>query len=662
MSEDIGFDGWLMYKSRKETRKYSTGHTYKQQKIEIQHNEMIEIENKNPLLKNIKISAVTRGNKKSFIMPENCLIRTDKRNHQVITSLLNLNIDTDQSDEELNKKVKVKYFEDEEQKYMIEYQLKNNEVKLENKDTEVQQPIISAKKHSNENKNKVRREKKKKNFNKDVENEISKVETPIADKRIVSYKILKPNADKPLKYKKKAGSEQTKYTKKSKNEGYIETLLAVEDPILEHDCDREEIEQIAGKLLSNIEFNIERKSFNLVPLVDRESCANSNNVVTELTKDLIDTNVMDVETLFESTCEICYGENLQVFILNDCKHKACLNCWQTYANSLISSFKVFAKRTAKNIEAIKCMFQGCQTSLSIDFLSSILPNSMVYKYKKFYFDVKLMNSDKYVKCSNAKCDKIIAMNKNSEYNLSICECGFMICNSCHKDAHYPISCDDEIKYKTNVDLSNHKKVLNIEAKKCPSCAVPIEKNGGCSHMTCICNARFCWLCGKINHANQCTTISTQVFTIEYIDSPLFSQLNEIHKLSNQIENAKKSIGQDMNKIIQSYGKKLYKLDEVLEEKNVNSIKSKQLLYQYLLQLIVRFDQVFKICEYIIARDILSEKVTSKNSVANVILKLCNRFYKSIYSTTSLSHLLSVLNMYNQISQVFSKINNFPKLT
>jgi hypothetical protein len=33
------------------------------------------------------------------------------------------------------------------------------------------------------------------------------------------------------------------------------------------------------------------------------------------------------------------------------------------------------------------------------------------------------------------------------------------------------------------------------AKKCPQCKAPVEKNGGCNHMTCQhCHFQWCWLC------------------------------------------------------------------------------------------------------------------------------------------------------------------------
>ena len=39
------------------------------------------------------------------------------------------------------------------------------------------------------------------------------------------------------------------------------------------------------------------------------------------------------------------------------------------------------------------------------------------------------------------------------------------------------------------------KTVFVQVKRCPACHYPIEKNGGCPHMTCSrCHKQFCWLC------------------------------------------------------------------------------------------------------------------------------------------------------------------------
>lgn len=64
----------------------------------------------------------------------------------------------------------------------------------------------------------------------------------------------------------------------------------------------------------------------------------------------------------------------------------------------------------------------------------------------------------------------------------------------------PATCqfvDDWIKKESSE--SENIKWMAINTKKCPSCNKPIEKNGGCMHMTCNrnsggCGHEFCWLC------------------------------------------------------------------------------------------------------------------------------------------------------------------------
>lgn len=34
----------------------------------------------------------------------------------------------------------------------------------------------------------------------------------------------------------------------------------------------------------------------------------------------------------------------------------------------------------------------------------------------------------------------------------------------------------------------------VSAKRCPTCRVWVDKNGGCPYMSCICGEVFCWKC------------------------------------------------------------------------------------------------------------------------------------------------------------------------
>jgi hypothetical protein len=52
------------------------------------------------------------------------------------------------------------------------------------------------------------------------------------------------------------------------------------------------------------------------------------------------------------------------------------------------------------------------------------------------------------------------------------------------------------EYQDSLNLeANHDFMRENGIKECPRCATPIEKDGGCNHMTCAgCHAHICWNC------------------------------------------------------------------------------------------------------------------------------------------------------------------------
>ena len=81
-----------------------------------------------------------------------------------------------------------------------------------------------------------------------------------------------------------------------------------------------------------------------------------------------------------------------------------------------------------------------------------------------------------------------------------CHCGLTFCFSCKQDDHVPALCDHMRDWaKKEKDDSETANWITANTKDCPKCKSPIEKNGGCNHMTCRpaaggCGHEFCWLC------------------------------------------------------------------------------------------------------------------------------------------------------------------------
>lgn len=61
--------------------------------------------------------------------------------------------------------------------------------------------------------------------------------------------------------------------------------------------------------------------------------------------------------------------------------------------------------------------------------------------------------------------------------------------------------------------------VTVSYKCCPSCHYPIEKHGGCAHMTCIrCQFSFCWDCLKpySGHGPHCSVTIGSTVSVELL--------------------------------------------------------------------------------------------------------------------------------------------------
>jgi hypothetical protein len=133
----------------------------------------------------------------------------------------------------------------------------------------------------------------------------------------------------------------------------------------------------------------------------------------------------------------------------------------------------------------------CGVEICLETIKEIvLDESLVTKYTRF----------KYMKDkSNAReCPKCLTFNiSGSPTNTRLC-CENICCRYeycyLHGDAHPSESCHDyELRYadvnKASIDF------IMLTAKRCPGCAMFINKSGGCNHMKCPhCSQAFCWLC------------------------------------------------------------------------------------------------------------------------------------------------------------------------
>ena len=97
--------------------------------------------------------------------------------------------------------------------------------------------------------------------------------------------------------------------------------------------------------------------------------------------------------------------------------------------------------------------------------------------------------------TTTKCNYIVWAKSKPAARRVVCSyCTTQYCFLCSSPYHAPNGCDTIRKWNLKCqDDSETRNYLLVHTQDCPKCKVCIEKNGGCSHMTCNrCKNEFCW--------------------------------------------------------------------------------------------------------------------------------------------------------------------------
>ncbi|CAH2051566.1 unnamed protein product [Thlaspi arvense] len=192
-----------------------------------------------------------------------------------------------------------------------------------------------------------------------------------------------------------------------------------------------------------------------------------------------------------TSCDICV-EDVPVHQTTrmDCGHCFCNNCWAGHFTVKINEGQ--SKR-------IRCMAYKCNAICDEDVVRTLVSKSqpdLAEKFDRFLIE-SYIEDNKMVKwCpSTPHCGNAIRVEDDELCEVE-CSCGFQFCFSCSYQAHSPCSCLMwELWRKKCHDESETVNWITVHTKPCPKCYKPVEKNGGCNLVTCICGQSFCWLCG-----------------------------------------------------------------------------------------------------------------------------------------------------------------------
>ncbi|XAR61813.1 Ubiquitin--protein ligase [Bertholletia excelsa] len=193
----------------------------------------------------------------------------------------------------------------------------------------------------------------------------------------------------------------------------------------------------------------------------------------------------------EIMCEICMEDvPVSKTTTMDCGHCFCNECWTEH---FIVKIKEGQSRR------ITCMAHKCNMICHEGKIRNLVCAGHPDLAEKF--DCSLLESyvednDKVKWCPSVPhCGNAIRV-ESDKYCEVECACGIQFCFSCSSEAHSPCSC---LMWELwTCKCQNESETVNwmtVHTKACPRCHKPVEKNGGCNLMHCICGQYFCWLCG-----------------------------------------------------------------------------------------------------------------------------------------------------------------------
>ena len=198
-------------------------------------------------------------------------------------------------------------------------------------------------------------------------------------------------------------------------------------------------------------------------------------------------------------CIVCYSELPHTKLIHpDCGHPICDECCTSHCEHQIS--------LGPTKKLIKCGKEYCNYYFSMTTIEKMVSEDSFKKFKNYWCaDFIDCRKNLFYCKSKYSCNYIVEILHVPEDMKVIpaismqCDCGYNGCLGCNQIGHDPLDCDLFIKWSSklsgNLDEQKDMQWIKENSKPCPGCKTPIDKNGGCMHMTCRkCKFEFCWIC------------------------------------------------------------------------------------------------------------------------------------------------------------------------
>jgi len=210
--------------------------------------------------------------------------------------------------------------------------------------------------------------------------------------------------------------------------------------------------------------------------------------IAEESKESISTTTAESATCTETACL-------------GCNHYVCNDCWSGYLTSRVTTDRLGCVYT-------RCPTSKCDVIVNESMFKKYCSTSIFQDYERYVLASYMADSSFAKYCPKGGCNRVIEYKEGTKNRVIECLCGHEFCFTCeHEGGHAPLDCNLLTVWKEERTSFKGKSSDELwfaqNVKKCPKkhggCDRPINKNGGCMHMTCRkeqggCGFEFCWLC------------------------------------------------------------------------------------------------------------------------------------------------------------------------
>uniref|UniRef100_A0ACD5TRX2 Uncharacterized protein n=1 Tax=Avena sativa TaxID=4498 RepID=A0ACD5TRX2_AVESA len=190
------------------------------------------------------------------------------------------------------------------------------------------------------------------------------------------------------------------------------------------------------------------------------------------------------------TCALCFDEHAVGKMRSaGCAHLYCCECWRGYLRAAVED-------GARSL-SLRCPDPSCSLAVVRDLVHDVADDEDRQRYDRFALRSYVEENKKMRWCPSPGCALAVDGEQCGDQVDVLCSCGHGFCILCTEEPHRPVACDTVRKWmEKNSSESETTNWVLANAKHCPKCRRPIEKNSGCNHMRCgsPCHHQFCWIC------------------------------------------------------------------------------------------------------------------------------------------------------------------------